>query len=177
MIRMRNHAFTIIELMTVTAIILILTAITLGVYSSAKREGKKEIFICPLDSDPYANRSLGANRVLPTSYFPAPNGIFDGYFEALKMDSNFTVFVCLLHGESQGMVRDPLNDVSGIVLRLKVDTSVQKNKVGVKCWVGSNGTRLAGRDWWHIFSDSIPPKDVLEEVLGTDDPIEVPCES
>lgn len=210
-------AFTLIELLTAIAIIVIVAAIMFSVLASSKKKAheatcisqlksigyalelyssdnnrklpdnifvnyevllsysSKSIFRCPTDRPPYVNQSSPASQVLPTSYYPIPS-IAGGFEEALvELDPNFSTFVCLLHGKREPILRTALNDIEGKVLRLRIDTSVTSANVGIRCHKGSDGQVVIGRDWWHVFTDVTAPKNVLEEIVGIKDPVEVPC--
>jgi prepilin-type N-terminal cleavage/methylation domain-containing protein len=213
----KQRAITLIELLTVIAIIAILFGIIATAYLRSQTAAKKgvcisqlrsigqalelyigdnnsqfpdlihrnypvvlpyankQIFGCPMDQPPYVNQTTFSPTVLPTSYFPIQT-FFDGFYEALvEADDNYTTFVCLLHGARQPVIRGVLNDTNGTVLRLHRDTSVTANQVNTRCHTDDSGGRYMGRNWWYIFSDSKPPLAVLEEVVGTKNPREVPC--
>ncbi len=212
-----TSAFTLLELLTVIAIILILSAIILGVsmqgvksaklttcisnlrsigqavelyssdnnnrlpdniyinYDAIVHYSKEKVFQCPVDQAPFAFQGAPTVTTTPSSYFPLPT-ILEGFEEELRSkDKNFTVFVCLLHGRHERTVRNPLTDMSGLVLRLRIDSSVTKAHVGKRCWTNAEGVVLQGRDWWHVFSDLEPSQAVLDQVTGVTGAYEVPC--
>jgi prepilin-type N-terminal cleavage/methylation domain-containing protein len=120
--------------------------------------GDTAILRCPLDTfEPGAN-SASSNQVgEKISYFiPDAHELFRAALET--SDPNYGVLACVLHGEPTGpySVQMPLQDTTGLVLRARLDTSVQRVQVGHICVDDQSGGRMSTRSTWTLFTDAWP---------------------
>lgn len=126
----------------------------------------QSVWKCP--SDPYrpaANRQTSNRIGKPVSYF-SPVTIIDDFVAKLEAkDSNFGVFVCLVHGDSHplaGTLTDPYVDYSGLVLTARIDGSVSKRRPADRCF----SDQSKGRLWWDFFTDEPPPEPIVSELTN-----------
>lgn len=116
---------------------------------------------CPLDKFEFgANREESRKSGVRISYFmPYP---ITEYRNALKnADANHGVIACVLHGEGKPgrTIQDPLLDTTGLVLRARLDSSVQRVQVGDICVQGTGPGIAKTRSNWTLFTDAWPGPD------------------
>ena len=110
---------------------------------------------CPADRWNGANSQETEKLVQPISYFYWPN--IDGLREALEQaDANHGLFYCVTHGQTRAgtTTGNPERELQGLVLRARVDGSVQRAQVGLWCSAPlKGGGILAGRTPWALLTD------------------------
>jgi prepilin-type N-terminal cleavage/methylation domain-containing protein len=112
------------------------------------------VFICPIDSTKDGANIDSLLYGHKVSYFSLdPPTDFRRAIE--EADSNYGVFVCVLHGR-QNMHGGALNSTTGLVLRARKDSSVQRAQVGHICVDGANGGIGTTRSTWTLFTDAWP---------------------
>ncbi len=121
--------------------------------------GDASILRCPLDTFEPGTNSASSNQVgKKISYF-IPDAHEDFRTALESADSNHGVLACVLHGEpaKSRAVTMPLLDTTGLVLRARLDGSVQRAQVGHICMDGGAGGGLATtRSTWTLFTDAWP---------------------
>lgn len=221
---MKHRAFTLVEVVVTVAIVIVLAAISVTVYSVSIKRGHEadctsqlrqlaqahEMYsqaagddgLAPLmndwrpilpylgdrrllhcKSDPYrygANSSAWEATGTIVSYYGIPY-IEERLVSALKTaDPNHGIFVCFTHGKGNRLLieaggpAEPLSQYSGLTLRARKDTSVQRAFPRVRCFEQEGGMIIRWRSWWDVFTDDPNvPKDVLDSLTGNMK--EVPC--
>lgn len=157
-----------------------------------------DILNCPADNTPYGAATILANpdgQLIPgptatrTSYYYFADSLLSAevqegdrtftYAEVLRqMDENHGVFACALHGEPvAGRVVIPRFDMRGLVLRARVDGSVQRAQVEFICYRTPDAPGLLGdRIDWLLFTDVRPiPEGLLQLHRGSHNWEFVPC--
>jgi len=141
----------------------------------------RELLVCPADRTPDGAATLEANhpetppdqRMKTSYYYVGDEFLFyrsvrenDEVVDYLKrlseVDPNHGVFVCVLHGDPvfKGGVVVPKHDVKGLVLRARLDGSVQRARVEFVC-VQREGWTYGYRLAWHLFTDVRPAPDAI----------------
>lgn len=141
----------------------------------------REMLICPADTTRDGSATVEANhpetppeqRTKTSYYYVGDEFVFyrrvrentevvDYLRRLVEVDPNHGLFVCVLHGEPvfRGGIAVPKHDTKGLVLRARLDGSVQRARVEFVCiqregWV--YGYRLA----WQLFTDVRPAPDAI----------------
>lgn len=231
---MRTHGFTLVELLTVIALIALLAALLLPVVVNSRKRAQigqcisqlhqigqaiqmyrsdhdqflpeklvetrsyiksDSLFICP--ADPLKGRGLiGLAEGIPTRYWTileelshAARGVntSDPDVRAaqilMEQDPNHGIAVCFLHGEKEKEAdsEDPiLGDYMGLMLRLRLDASVQSIHIDWVCTSSDGGGVIDGTiPGWFLYTDVRPcPDSVPPEAHEIDCPPRenvVPC--
>ena len=112
------------------------------------------LFVCPLDdsADGANKRPVSFGHKL--SYFSLdPPADFRRSVE--DADANYGVFACVMHGKKT-LPGEPLLATTGLVLRARKDSSVERAQVGHICLDGGAGSKATTRATWTIFTDAWP---------------------
>lgn len=117
-----------------------------------------QVLKCPLDTfEPGANSSASTYFGERVSYFTPDPPL--SYLAALAAaDPNHGILACVLHGEASTKfgVENPLLDTTGLVLRARLDGSVQRAHVGHICVSDGSGSLITTRSNWTLFTDEWP---------------------
>ena len=114
----------------------------------------KQVILCPEDDLNGGNVQTTSRLGYPVSYFP----LFplDDFRKAMRaVDPNYGIVVCPNHGEpfTDGSPEgDALSLTTGLVLRLRIDGSVERANVGRMCSASTGLGGLSGRQQWSLFS-------------------------
>lgn len=152
------------------------------IHSSDMRHYLKSVQVlkCPRDTlgglNRYDTRFWGA----PVSYFYL---VKSSEFRRvlLEKDSNHGIFYCLLHGQSRITSAESLRHstpqllTSGVVLRLRLDGSIERAYVQSLCYrrPGNSGIISRIRHDWHLLTNVRPcPPEIC---LGLRDEWQIPC--
>jgi type II secretory pathway pseudopilin PulG len=131
--------------------------------------GDSRIVQCGLDPTPTGiNRQASLRSGKRVSYF-SPLTIEPLFMDRIQaLDPNHGVFVCLIHGQRTDP-SEPVSAVmgySGLVLRARRDTAVQRDHVGPRCYREAGGGFSMGRSYWDLFTDADVPDDVSNLLSG-----------
>jgi len=151
------------------------------------------LFLCPADS----GQSQGINRLiegLPSSYLTILSELSSATRGEranapdiraaqilMDVDPNHGIAVCMLHGEKFAQLDKgeiALGAYKGLMLRLRVDASVQRIHIDTIC-VGKPGAYTETVYGWFIFTDAPCPSTVPQEALIISCPPReniIPCE-
>jgi prepilin-type N-terminal cleavage/methylation domain-containing protein len=133
------------------------------------------ILHCKSDQFPYGANSLAFPQTgMKISYFGVLRSE-ERFMNALReADNNHGLVVCLTHGERKSLLQEPVFGYRGLVLRARLDGSVQRARPRERCLDHGGGNISRTRTWWDIFTDikEIPP-DVFRDITATER--EVPC--
>ena len=119
---------------------------------------KLAIMKCPSDTYLPGSNRIASDRIgekISYFYSGSPHAF---WADLEKADANHGVLVCVTHGEAVGdaAIVNPLNDTTGLVLRLRMDGSVTRAKVGHICVDPPEGGFMKSRAKWLLFSDVWP---------------------
>jgi prepilin-type N-terminal cleavage/methylation domain-containing protein len=110
---------------------------------------------CPLDKWKGANSDDSEKTRHFVSYFTLDQR--PDFRKALEeADANHGIFYCITHGRSRQGLAKPVEtfDIEGLVLRLRLDLSVQKAEVPSMCGPNSPNGRIMGRSRWTLLTDA-----------------------
>lgn len=125
---------------------------------------------CPADQWRGANAQETERNGKPISYRTLDQRI-DFRTALSSADPNHGIFVCICHGHSlqaDGTVSS-IADLTGAILRLRLDLSVQKVLIPHRCGPATANGRISGRNLWSLMTDATCP------VVWSDGLVE-PCE-
>jgi len=135
------------------------------------------ILACPLDPFPKgANGQASKSTGIRISLF-APLTIYPEFMSELALkDANHGVLCCLIHGVQSPFetIPDPVNGFTGLVLRARKDTSVQRRIINARCFEDKEGRFSQGRMYWDFFTDE-PMPDSVKNILADEGAREIPC--
>lgn len=121
--------------------------------------GDPDLLKCPLDTFSPGANSAASNQVGEKISYYIPDAHQDFRSALLAEDANHGVLACVLHGDATGtgQISMPLMDTTGLVLRARLDSSVERTQVGHICVDGGPGQgRISTRATWTLFTDVWP---------------------
>ncbi len=140
----------------------------------------REVFACPVDSFGGAVRYTSTRLGTPVSYFYLLSddvNSFRNIFILRAIDANHGVFYCVLHGKPCPLMLhgNAKHAFDGLVLRIRVDGSLQNAWVGYRCFRLPDGGYHVARPQWAFVSDTPCPEKVLGAFCGSTEGQEVSC--
>lgn len=126
------------------------------------RSGRlEEVWSCPADTwSPGANAQASARIGRKVSLFYMP-GETEMVKKIAAADANHGVFYCVTHGERVRNSGDAESGTTGLVLRCRLDGSVQRAQVGHQCWTSADGSSgIKGRPFWTFLTDAKCPPEI-----------------